>query len=82
MSILRNISKTALLFIGSTSAIAAGMCMQDYKNTSDKKSLVAGFGLSAISGLCIGGAAIMDRKDTIEKTLNEVNNQLSRNEVK
>ena len=81
MSILRNIGKASLFFVGSTTTVLAGACVQNYKTTGSKKSLVVGFGLAAVAGLCIGGAAAMDRTDTINKTIDKVNDQLLRNGI-
>lgn len=81
MSVMRNIGKMTLFFVGSTSAVLAGACVQSYKTTGSKKSLAVGFGLGALAGLCIGGSAAMDRTDTINKTVDQVNDHLLRNGI-
>lgn len=72
MSMLRNITKGTLLFIGATAAVGAGACAQDYKTSGSKKSLVLGFGLGVVSGLCLGTAAGMEKNDIINKTIEQI----------
>ena len=81
MSILRKIGKASLFFAGSTSTVLAGACVQNYKTTGSKKSLAVGFGLATVAGLCIGGSTVMDRTDTINKTVDRVNDHLLRNGI-
>ena len=75
MGVLRKCAKLGLVMAGTTTALVAGACIQKYKDNS-KKSLLISLGLGMLSGVCLGTAAGMDKKDIINQTLDEVDFQL------
>ena len=76
MGVLRKCVKLSLLMAGTTTALVAGACIQKYKDNNSKKSLLISLGLGMLSGACLSTAAGMDKKDIINKTLDEVDFQL------
>ena len=81
MSILRSISKGSLFIAGSGCLIASGYCITMAAGFKNKKYLVAGMAISVLGSVCLNTAATMDKNDTIDKTIDQVNDHLLRNGI-
>ena len=81
MGVLRKCVKLGLVMTGTTTALVAGACIQKYKDINNKKSLLISLGLGMLSGVCLGTAAAMDKKDIINQTLDKVDIQLKQSGI-
>lgn len=81
MSILRSVCKGSLFIAGSGCLIASGYCITMAAGFKNKKYLVAGMAIGVLGSVCLNAATAMDRTDTINKTVDQVNDHLLRNGI-
>lgn len=81
MSILRNIGKGALFIAGSGCLITSGYCITMAAGFKNRKYLVAGMAIGVLGSVCLNTAATLDKNDTIDKTIDQVNDHLLRNGI-